>query len=352
MKRLNEKEIVDLFILNFKKLKSYSTNECNYTQDYTATRIGSDDVSIISPSKRLNRGFRVIFKCDMLVESTDVPLAMRPWQIARKSIVSCVSDFSAKGIKPLYFSLISIGIPTRYSKDDILELVRGFKISSREYGVNFVGGDTNESNELIIDCSMLGFSDFGNIPSRNGSSPGDFIVVSGEFGYSAAGLKILNEGAKAAKSFKQRAVSSVVNPKPQQKFGISLAKYFTSAIDSSDGLAISLYELASQSRVNFVINKIPSAKGIERFAKDNSFLDSNELIFHGGEEYHIVATVSPQNMKRLQPVAEKLNLKMLVIGRVAKGDGKVFVPRSENTKEGFALLDNRGYIHFISKHRK
>ena len=76
----------------------------------------------------------------MLVESTDVPSGMRPWQIARKSIVSCVSDFSAKGIKPIYISLLSIGIPERYSKGEILELLRGFEKSSERIWDKLRGG--------------------------------------------------------------------------------------------------------------------------------------------------------------------------------------------------------------------
>lgn len=354
MTRLNEKEIVNLFVSKFKNHNRIKTkDEINHNgHNYTAIRFGKDDVSVISLNKTLKRRVKLILKCDMLVESTDAPPAMKPWQIARKSIVSCVSDFSAKGIKPSYLSLISIGIPPRYSKNDILELVRGFKMSSKEFGVSFVGGDTNASSELIIDCSMVGFSDNDNIPSRSGAAPGDFIVVSGEFGYSASGLKILTEGARAGGYFKNRAISSVVKPKPQQKFGTSLAKYFSSSIDSSDGLAVSLYELAIQSDVNFFVNKVPSARGIERFTKDNEFLDSNELIFHGGEEYHIVATVPSQNMKRVKSIAEKLRLKMFVIGKVTKGNGKVFTASGENMKKKYVLLDNRGFLHLTNKRRK
>lgn len=352
MKRLNEKEIINLFVINLKKTNLAKTNDYIRRPYCKATRIGKDDVSIISSNKRLKRGVKLVFKCDMLVENTDVPSVMKPWQIARKSVVSCVSDFSAKGIKPFYVSLISVGIPTRYSEDDILGLVKGFKMSSSEFGVTFVGGDTNQSNELVIDCSMIGFSDNDKIPSRNGAAPGDFIVVSGEFGYPAAGLKIVNEGAKATGNFKDRAISSVVKPKPQQKFGIALAKYFSSSIDSSDGLAVSLYELAAQSKVNFFITKIPSAKGIDRFTRDNDSLDSHELIFHGGEEYHIVATVPSQNMKGLESTAGKLGLKTLVIGSVTEGNGKVFLAESENTKKGLSLLDNRGYLHLVNNKRK
>ncbi|CAN5231515.1 thiamine-phosphate kinase [soil metagenome] len=350
MTRLNEKEIVNLFVSKLTNHSRIKTKDeiTHIGHNYSEIRFGNDDVSVIPFKKKLKRKFKLILKCDMLVESTDAPPAMKPWQIARKSIVSCVSDFSAKGIKPSYLSLISIGIPPRYSKNDILELVRGFKISSKEFGVIFVGGDTNETNELIIDCSMVGFSENDNIPSRSGAAPGDLIVVSGEFGYSASGLKILT-GARAGGYFKNKAISSVVTPKPQQKFGTSLAKYFSSSIDSSDGLAVSLYELAIQSGVNFIIDKVPSAKGVERFTKDNEFLDSRELIFHGGEEYHIVATVPSKNMKRIKYIAEKLRLSMFVIGKVTKGNGKVFTTSVEKLKKKYVLLDNRGFLHLTNK---
>jgi thiamine-monophosphate kinase len=97
MTKLNEKEIIDLFI---SKLKP----------DNTITEFGKDDVAILSLKDAKTKTSKnnifcpisIILKCDMLVGNTDVPTGMKPWQIARKSIVSCVSDLSAKGIKPPY----------------------------------------------------------------------------------------------------------------------------------------------------------------------------------------------------------------------------------------------------------
>ena len=228
MTRLNEKEIINLFVNNLTNHSRIKTKyEINHIRhNYSAILSENDDVSVIPFKKKLKRGLKLILKCDMLVESTDAPPAMKPWQIARKSIVSCVSDFSAKGIEPSYLSLISIGIPLKYSKNDILELVRGFKISSKEFGVIFVGGDTNESNELIIDCSMVGFSKNDNIPSRSGAAPGDFIVVSGEFGYSASGLMILTEGARAVGYFKNKAILFGGNTKTSTKVWNIFSKVF------------------------------------------------------------------------------------------------------------------------------
>lgn len=352
MKPLSEKELIDLFVRKFKNLRLTQTTGLIRKRYFTATRVGTDDVAVITIDRTLKKGVKLVYKCDMLVESTDVPPDMKPWQVARKSVVSCVSDFSAKGIKPIYTALLSVGFPEKFTKSDVLELLRGFEICSSEFGINFVGGDTNKSNELIIDCSMIGVSDNESIPSRDGARPGDFIVVSGVFGYSAAGLKILIEGAKAEKRFKQQAISSVFGPIPQQKFGISLAKYFSSSIDSSDGLAISLYELAVHSKVNFFITKIPSVEAVKCFATNNSFVDPDELIFHGGEEYHIVATIPPQNMKKLVSEVKRLKLKMIVIGKVSEGDGKVFVQKSNGKENDFELLENRGYLHLIGHHER
>lgn len=326
---LNENQIIDIIV---SKLAPSGVNKQMY-----------DDVSILSLSPHMKAMKSLILKCDMLVESTDVPPGMKPWQISRKSVSACVSDLSAKGIKPRV-SLISVGIPKRYSKTDIGELAKGFQIASKEFGVMIVGGDTNESNELTIDCSMLGFSDHvaSELPGRNGAKPGDTVVVSGEFGYASSGLKILMSRAKGYGKFKRNAISSVMKPKPAQKFGLSLAKFFSSSIDSSDGLSISLHELARRSEVNIVIDDIPSANGVRDFAKTNH-LDYKSLVFYGGEEYEIVATIPGVRLKDAESTARRLNLRFLIIGKVEKGQGKVLLVDRRTGRK--TKLENRGYVH-------
>ena len=327
---LNEKQIIDVIV---SKLAPSS-----------ASKQKDDDVSILSlRSPHMKAMKSLILKCDMLVESTDVPPGMKPWQISRKSVSACVSDLSAKGIKPRV-SLISVGIPKKYSKPNVGELAKGFQIACKEFDVMIVGGDTNESKELIIDCIMLGFSDHSGseLPGRNGAKPGDIIVVSGEFGYASSGLKILTSRAKGYGKFKGNAISSVMKPKPAQKFGLSLAKFFSSSIDSSDGLSISLYELARQSKVDFVIDDIPSAKGVRDFARTNN-LDYESLVFYGGEEYEIVATIPRGKLRDAESTARRLNLRLLIIGKVAKGSGKVFLVDTRTGRQ--SQLENRGYIH-------
>ncbi|HEX2170327.1 MAG TPA: thiamine-phosphate kinase, partial [Nitrososphaera sp.] len=290
---------------------------------------------------------------------------MQAWQIARKSIVSCVSDLAAKGVRP-YAAVISLGLPNNYSiqSPHIEGLAEGFAIASKEFGVKIAGGDTNEAAELVIDCTIIGFSRF-KVPTRSGAKPGDYVVISGLFGFAPAGLSILLQKNSVAinkkdndeddntiiinnncdddnnnnkSTFQKQAVKSVLEPCPRQRFGLALARYFSSSIDSSDGLAASLYELASKAvDVDITIHSIPIASGLDKFAQDNT-LDLDELVFYGGEEYEIVATISGTKIRQAEAAARKAGVKLYVIGRVQRGSGQVFVQSR--------LLENRGYTHF------
>ncbi len=334
MMRLNEREIIDLFI--------------SYFKDPLLNKVKGDDVVIVpikyNMTKRTNKTTRMNFvlKSDMLIESTDVPKIMKPWQIARKSITACVSDFAAKGIRP-YACLISIGIPRRYSKKDIISLAKGFSKASKEYKVRILGGDTNESKELIIDCNMMGVTTLedNKIPRRNGAKAGDLIVASGKFGYSSSGLKIILSKLNAEKKFKSKSLSSVTYPEPQVEFGFHLAKYFSSSIDSSDGLSSSLYELAQKSKADMLINKIPTPMELCHFADSNS-VSIEELLFFGGEEYEIIATVPKSNFKKMVEKAKKQRIKIFNIGEVLKGTGNVFYKKGGIQK----LVKNDGFVHF------
>ena len=350
MTKLNEKEIIDLF---FSRLLKKNKIEFHIR----------DDVSLLSfKDLRKNKirsfnSYNVVIKSDMLVESTDVVKKMKIWQIARKSIVSAVSDMSAKGIKPPYFSLLSLGIPRSWTKYKIKNLILGFEKASKEFGVVFLGGDTNESKELVIDCILVSFSDSttNNIPLRNNAKSGDIVITSGEFGYTSSGLKILLFNSKAVSSFKNQAISSILLPKPSQKFGTLLGQYFSSSIDSSDGLGVSLYELAKQSKVNFYIDDIPIPIGLIEFAKTNS-LNIYDMIFNGGEEYEILATVNPSNFKKVKFLCKKFHLPMFVIGKVMTGNGNVFVKynnkfgllyeKTMKESNDYFLLESKGFLHF------
>jgi len=317
MRRLSERQIIELMsrALGIRRKRT----------------VWNDDVATITFGNKL-----LVFKCDMLVQSTDVPKQMSLSQIARKSIVSSLSDLACKGVRPLA-TLVSLAIPREFTEKKIVALTDGFKAAEREFNVNIIGGDTNEGKELVIDCCMIGLAD--HIVKRSGAKNGDLIVTSGPFGYSASGLKILIKNAKAGKKFRNKAIRAVLMPKPRLEFGLLLAKYATSSMDSSDGLAITLHELSKQSEKRFVVNEVPATREIREFARLNRY-NFNELVLHGGEEYEIVATIPKRHLVKVKNLSRKTGCKLFVIGSVEKGSGVFMLEKGKRIK-----IEKRGWEH-------
>jgi len=315
MSKLNEKKIIEIF----------------------QGRLGNkgfvpEDVEFFKIGKKY-----LVLKVDTLVESTDVPPRMKLKDVARKSVVSCVSDFAAKGVKPI-FGIVSLTIPKKYSKSKIESLARGFYIARKEFNLKILGGDTNEGKELVISFSLFGITE--KIVRRNGAKINDIIITTGQFGNTSAGLNILLNNKKPSKKFESRAKKAVFNPKPRLEFGLKNKNYLSASMDSSDGLSTTLNEMSNQCKKKFVINKLPAERDVFDFANSNN-LDVNDLIFNGGEEYEIVATANPTNLKRIKKYAIKNRIKLYEIGYVTKGKGVFF---QKNGK--LISIRDEGWHHF------
>ena len=77
--------------------------------------------------------------------------------------------------------------------------------------------------------------------------------MSGPFGLTSVGLDILLRKLKKSDSFSKLAIKSVLKPNPRIKFGLAAKNYFTSSMDSSDGLSTTLNEMARQSKCKFEV---------------------------------------------------------------------------------------------------
>ena len=96
MSKLSEKKIIELF-------QSKLGNASFVPEDVELFKIGKE---------------QLVVKVDTFVESTDLPPRMNLEDAARKSIVSCVSDFAAKGVRPI-FGIVSLTIPKKLSRLNI-----------------------------------------------------------------------------------------------------------------------------------------------------------------------------------------------------------------------------------------
>ena len=295
-----------------------------------------DDVSAYPLNNDL-----LVLKTDMLVGLTDVPKGMGLWHAARKAVVMNVSDFAAKGVKP-YAALVSLGLPGETTIKDVEEIAEGLNAGAREYGVYILGGDTNEASDLVINVSMFGMAEKSSVMLRSGARRGDIVAVTGFFGRTSAGLKILLENFEASKDIRDALLGAILMPKARLAEGLALkaSGAVTASIDSSDGLAWSLHEISKASGVGFVLDNVPVAEEVLEFAELNG-LDPVELALYGGEEYELVLTISPKLWDRAKEAVEKVGGALIKIGRTVAERG-VFLEFNGRKR----VIEPKGWEHF------
>jgi thiamine-monophosphate kinase len=300
-----------------------------FGDDVSAVEIGNSNVAVL--------------KTDMLVDKTDVPPGMSLRQAARKAVIMNVSDFAAKGAKPSV-AIVSLGLPRSIKQKDVEELADGLNAGAREYDCYIVGGDTGEASDIIVSVSLFGLARRDELVLRSGARPGDFVAVTGPFGKTSAGLRILLNNLRAPPDFRKVLVESVLTPKARLREGLVLsrARVVSASIDSSDGLAWSLHELSRAGSVGFLIDKLPLAKEAERFAKLYG-LDAAELALYGGEEYELVLTIRPEHWEKAQRAIAEVGGALLPIGKVTAKEGLVLSAEGKRS-----VIEPKGYEHFKS----
>jgi len=315
MTKLNENEIINIFQTKLGNKKFVSEDVEKFTLGKT----------------------KIIAKIDTMVQSTDIPQKMELSDAARKSIIACVSDFASKGVKPQY-GIISINLPKSISKKEVKDIAKGFKKACEEYEISIVGGDTNEGKEIVFNICILGNSN--QIITRKGANEKDVIFTTGPFGYTFVGLDILLNNKKKISTLIKKSIKTVTNPKPRLNYGLMNKKYFTSAMDSSDGLSTTLNEMSKQSKKKFIINKIPIDINLNNYLKKQN-KDLNKAVFHGGEEYEFVFTIPSKYKKIIIKNAKLLKTPIIEIGYVTFGKGVYLEDKGKKIR-----LKDLGWKHF------
>ena len=297
-----------------------------------------DDISATSlPGTEM-----AVLKTDMLVAATDVPAGMSLFEAARKAIVMNISDFASKGVLPIA-AVVALGLPKVLANESaVTEIADGLNSGAREYGAYIIGGDTNETSDLIISISLFGTAK--NVMLRSGAQAGDIVAVTGLFGKTSAGLHILQDECKATESVRQVLVNAVFHPNARLHEGLALrgCDGISSSMDSSDGLAWSLHELARASDIGFLLDTLPVAPEVQEFAINNG-LDESDLAFYGGEEYELVLTVKPEKWNEAKAVVEDVGGCLIPIGKATREKGVTL--KIDGKKR---VIEPRGWEHFKS----
>lgn len=278
----------------------------------------------------------IIVNIDSLVRKTDVLPVMTPEDIGRKLVIMTCSDVIAKGGIPKIF-LASGLFPGDESIDYLLRIVKGIRDTCDEYEIKYVGGDLGEAEDIILSGVALGLAK--KLLKRSGLKPGDLVWTTGEFGLTGAAFHYVLFNGRRIKNM-NRILESVKKPKLRLDEAKVIFQIATASMDSSDGLAITLNEMARMSNVKIIIEQIPLAKEVLEYAKENN-LNPLSLAFFAGEEFELVFGTRGMSEEEVIEYFKSYKLKEpFLIGRVESGSGVFYKNRR---------IERKGWSHFANE---
>jgi thiamine-monophosphate kinase len=322
------------------------------------TGIG-DDASIISEAAHRD----LIVTTDLLIEGVDFYFEATPARLlGHKALAVSLSDIAAMGARPCW-SFLSFGVPrARWDGNFKDEFFAGYLALADQFGVTLSGGDVSESpNGIVIDSIILGEVESNAAVKRSGARPGDQIYVTGNLGGAAAGLKLIEMGARVSEP---RAVATgscdserspsdddaiqslllrQLRPQPRVGWGIVLGEQAlaTAMIDISDGLSSDLHHLCQESQAGALIDAslIPLDSDVKQLCGRRA-LDPLALALHGGEDFELLFTISPANVTRLPKKVDGVQISR--IGEITNQTASIRL--AEKNREWD--LPPRGFQHF------
>ena len=267
---------------------------------------------------------------DMLHETTDFPAGTTRYTAGWRSVAASLSDLAAVGATPT--AAVAAYADTAFDPDALADFVDGAQAVCEAVGADYVGGDLDSHSEFTVATTAIGDADMR--VDRAGATPGDRVVVTGAFGRSAAALRYFERGANDDDDDAVDRANDLFQFTPRVDAGRRLAASATAMMDSSDGLARSLHQLAAASDCGFAIERaaVPVADALADVADDAN--DRWEAAAHFGEDFELVATVPAA---RLDDVRDRSPTPLTEIGRVVDAEKGVMADDDP--------LADRGYTH-------
>ena len=267
-----------------------------------------DDAAVV----KQQTGRETVITSDLLVEDIDFRRdSAPPILLGHKALAVSLSDIAAMGARPRW-TLLALGIPRDiWDSDFVDQFYEGFFSLADRYDVRLIGGDVSRTPEkLVIDSIALGECAAGFSVGRSGAKPGDLIFVTGSLGGAAAGLRLLDRGARVGLEYPdepewklvQELLLRQLRPEPRVGWGLVLGdeRLASAMIDISDGLSSDLHHLCRESKVGARIEsaRLPIDSPVVDLCGRRA-LDPLLLSLHGGEDFELLFTVSPENAARL-----------------------------------------------------
>lgn len=275
--------------------------------------LAGDDAAIVGEQ---------VLTTDMLRERTDFPGGMNRYTAGWRAVGASLSDLGAMGAEAT--AAVAVYGSPAFDESEIVSFVEGARAVCECVDAEYVGGDLDRSGEFTLATTALGRA--SEPVCRSGAEPGEAVCVTGSFGRSAAALRLFEQGDDGK-------ANTLFRFTPRVEPGKIIASQATSMMDSSDGLARSLHQLATASDCGFAVETpLPIDAAVDEVAADGT--DRKEMGLFFGEDFELVFTISPEY---LSDVRSRCDIPITRIGTVTATEDGVIL-------DGQPLPD-RGYTH-------
>jgi thiamine-monophosphate kinase len=262
----------------------------------------------------------LVLTTDMLHDRTDFPAGTTRYMAGWRAVGASLSDVAAMGAEAVG-TVAAYGAPALVW-DEIAEFVAGAQAVSEACDGAYVGGDLDVHDEFTVATTALGEADAP--VRRSGARDGEAICVTGTLGRTGAALRLFEVG-------KTERANALFRFQPRVAAGRALAPFVSAMMDSSDGLAVSLHQLATASDCGMAVETpLPIDEAVEEVSSDAA--DRRELGCYVGEDFELVCTVPVEELAAARAACP---VELTRIGTVVS-DGV--------TLDGEALPD-RGFTH-------
>ncbi|MGH2376658.1 MAG: thiamine-phosphate kinase [bacterium] len=272
---------------------------------------------------------------------------MTAQQIGHRAIAVSVSDIAAMGGTPRY-ALLSLLLPASTEASWVEALYDGVRGELARWEMTTAGGNISQtSGPLVVDVTVLGDVDPALVLRRSGARPGDALLVTGDLGRAAAGLRLLHRcGADAGGS--GPLVAAYCTPTPRVREGQALAhtRAVRAAMDLSDGLAADLGRLAEESGVGATIDAaaLPISSDV-RAAAGELGIDALDLALRGGEDFELLVAAAPEAEGTLAAAVAAVGTPLSRIGEVRPAADGLMLRGDDGTLRPLA----GGWDHFVAR---
>lgn len=280
---------------------------------------------------------------DTLIEDIHFSLSTtNPYELAIKAISVNVSDLRAALALPRYLS-ISLSMPETIPATFVEEFYDGIEFACKKYGCCVSGGDLTRSEKIIISICAIGQQIRRIETGRQYAEDGDLVLLFGNVGYSDIGLKELQQNQNSNSIYTKAHLAPDVNTDIIYKFS-ELPLTSICAMDTSDGLADTIYKISKASNCSIEINgdNLPITNDFkEKCEKLN--LDYKKVLLYGAEDFSLIVTLNPE-------YARILNIPdFSIIGKVTKSlspQNSIIKFKDETIKINENAIKANAYSHF------